>query len=125
MPQATALGAEFAAALGAKDFDTVRELIHPEVDFRGVTPRRTWEASDPESLISGVLRQWFEDEDEIVAVEGVETDAFADRERVGYRFRVRNPEGTFLVEQQVYLSEREGRIGWMRSVCSGFRPVED
>jgi len=25
---------------------------------------------------------------------------FADRERVGYRFRVHNPEGTFLIEQQ-------------------------
>ena len=124
MPQTATLGAEFARALGAKDFDAVRELIHPEVDFKGVTPRRSWEAGDPESLISGVLRQWFDDEDEIVAVEGVETDAFADRERVGYRFRVRTPEGTYLVEQQVYLAEREGRIGWMRSVCSGFRPVE-
>ena len=50
--------------------------------------------------------------------------ALADRERVAYRFRVRNPEGLFLVEQQVYIEEREGRIGWMRSVCSGFRPIE-
>jgi hypothetical protein len=55
----------------------------------------------------------------------VETDSFADRERVGYRFRVRNPEGLFRVEQQVYIGERDGRIGWMRSVCSGYRPVED
>jgi hypothetical protein len=46
-----------------------------------------------------------------------------DRERVGYRFRVRNPDGLFVVEQQAYLSGSDGRIEWMRVVCSGFRPV--
>jgi hypothetical protein len=27
------------------------------------------------------------------------------------------------VEQQAYLSERDGRIGWLRVLCSGYRPV--
>jgi hypothetical protein len=118
------LGAAFAAALAAKDFERIRELLHPEVDFRGLTPSRNWEAADPDAVIGSVLRRWFEDSDEIVELEHVETDAFADRERVGYRFLVRNPEGLFEVEQQVYIGERDGRIGWMRSVCSGFRPVQ-
>jgi hypothetical protein len=118
------LGASFAAALAAKDFGRIRELLHPEVDFRGLTPNRTWEAGDPDQLIGAVLRQWFEDSDEIEELEQVETDAFADRERVAYRFRVRNPEGLFRVEQQVYIAERDGRIGWMRTLCSGFRPIE-
>ncbi len=119
------LGAAFADALAAKDFDQIRTLLHPEVDFRGLTPRRHWEASDSDAVIGEILREWFEDSDEIEELVQVETDAFADRERVAYRFRVRNPEGVFLVEQQVYLSERDGQIGWMRSVCSGFRPIED
>jgi hypothetical protein len=119
------LGGAYAAALAAKDFERIRDLLHPEVDFRGLTPRKNWEASDPEAVIGSVLRQWFEDSDEIEALVQVETDAFADRERVAYRFRVRNPEGLFLVEQQVYLAERDGRIGWMRTVCSGYRPIED
>lgn len=123
MPQTTTLGAEFAHALAVKDFDRVLELLHPEIDFRALTPRRTWEASDPEAVISGVLRQWFEDTDDIEALERLESDSFADRERIGYRFSVRNPDGQFLVEQQAYLSAREGRIGWMRVVCSGFRPA--
>lgn len=118
------LGASFADALAAKDFDRIRELLHPEVDFRGLTPRRRWEADDAETLVADVLRQWFEDSDEIEELERVETDAFADRERVGYRFRVRNPEGLFRVEQQLYIGETDGRIGWIRAVCSGFRPVE-
>jgi hypothetical protein len=123
MPQSTTLGAEFATALAAKDFDQVLELMHPEIDFAGMTPSRSWGAGDPAAVVSQVLRQWFEDSDEIEALEHLETDAFADRERVGYRFSVRNPDGSFLVEQQAYLSERDGRIGWMRVVCSGFRPV--
>ena len=109
------LGGDFAAALAAKDFDRIRDLLHPEVDFRGLTPSRVWEAEDAETVIGGVLRQWFEDSDEIEELLQVETDAFADRERVGYRFRVRNPEGLFEVEQQAYVGERDGRIGWMRS----------
>jgi hypothetical protein len=119
------LGAAFAEALAAKDFDQIRGLLHPEIDFRGLTPRRDWEASDPDTLIGSVLRQWFEDSDVIEELVQVETDSFADRERVAYRFRVRNPEGLFLVEQQVYIGERDGQIGWMRSLCSGFRPIEE
>jgi hypothetical protein len=117
------LGAEFAQALAAKDTAGLLELMHPEIDFRGLTPNRFWEARDPATVISGVLRAWFEDDDEIEALEHCDSDAFADRERVGYRFSVRNPKGRFLVEQQAYLAERDGRIGWMRVVCSGFRPV--
>ena len=119
------LGAAFATALAAKDFDAIRAMLHPEVDFRGLTPSRVWEASDPDAVIGSVLRQWFEDDDVIEVLLKLETDAFADREQVGYRFRVRNPEGLFEVEQQVYIGELDGRIGWMRSVCSGYRPIAE
>lgn len=117
------LGDSFATALAAKDFDRILGLLHPEVDFRGLTPSRDWQAADAETVVGEVLRQWFEDSDEIEALLHLESDSFADRERVGYRFRVRNPDGLFEVEQQVYIGERDGRIGWMRSVCSGYRPV--
>jgi hypothetical protein len=123
MQEPTTLGADFAAALAAKDSDRILELMHPEIDFRAMTPSRFWEAADREAVLSVLLRQWFEDSDEIEALERLESDAFADRERVGYRFSVRNPDGRFLVEQQAYLSERDGRIGWMRVLCSGYRPA--
>ncbi len=120
-----AVGEDFAAALAVKDFDRVRDLFAPEVDFRGLTPRRDWAAEDPAEIVDGVLRQWFEDSDEILDLEHLESGGFGDRERVGYRFRVRNPEGLFRVEQQAYLGvDAEGRIDWMRTVCSGFRPIE-
>ena len=117
------LGREFAEALAAKDRDRLRELIHPEIDFRALTPRRAWEATGPDEVLDIILGHWFDDSDEIRSLEQVETDAFADRERVGYRLSVTNPEGAFLVDQQAYLNPRDGRIGWMRVLCAGYRPV--
>ena len=124
MRETTTLGTDFAQALAVKDRERLAELLHPEIDFHGLTPSRAWQAGDCESLLGILLGDWFEDKDEIRSLESVETDTVADRERVGYRFSVENPDGRFLVEQQAYLEPRDGRIGWMRVVCSGFRPDE-
>jgi hypothetical protein len=119
----TTLGGEFARALAVKDTGRIRELVHPEIDFRGLTPNRFWEAVGADAVLSILFENWFEDTDEIRTIESLESDAVVDRERVGYRFAVRNPDGEFLVEQQAYLSARDDRIDWMRVVCSGYRPV--
>jgi len=118
------LAASYAQAVAAKDMATVREMLHPEIDFRGMTPGRVWDAAGPDDVLVAI-GTWFEDDDVIEHVESIETDGFADRERVGYRLQVRNKDGLHLVEQQVYLSERDGRIGWMRVMCSGYRPVTE
>ena len=123
MHRTTTLGADFARAFAAKDSGAIRDLVHPDIDFRGLTPNRAWEASDRDELISILFDSWLEDTDEVEALEWDDSDSFADRERVGYRFSVNNPDGRHLVEQQAYLAERDGQIGWMRVVCSGFRPV--
>lgn len=120
--QTKTLGAAFAEALSRKDFEEVTQLLHPEVDFRGLTPGRMWEASDAETVVRDVLQSWFEPSDDLDRLVSTQTDAFADRERVGYRIEGHNPDGPFVVEQQAYYAERDGRIGWMRVVCSGFRP---
>jgi hypothetical protein len=119
----TTLGADFARAFASKDARRIRELVHPEIDFRGLTPSRSWEASDPEALVSILFDEWLEDKDEVESVESIESHTVADRERVGYRFRVTNPDGRHVVEQQAYIGTRDGQIDWMRVVCSGFRPV--
>jgi hypothetical protein len=120
---ATSLGAEFAEAVAGKDYARVGDLLHPEIDFRALTPNRTWEASDPETVIEDILKSWIEADENVEELLAVETDTVADRERVGYRYRLRTPEGLFLVEQQAFLGERDGRIGWLRLVCSGSRPL--
>jgi hypothetical protein len=116
------LGRAFAEALAVKDFDRIAVLLDPDVDFRGLTPSRAWEASGARAVVDQVLRRWFEDSDEIEALVSVQTDSFADRQRVACRFAGRNPDGPFTVEQQAYYTESGGRIDWMRVLCSGFRP---
>ncbi|MDQ6806760.1 MAG: hypothetical protein M3065_17775 [Actinomycetota bacterium] len=97
-------------------------LLDSEIDFRGLTPSRSWEASGADAVLETVLGHWFEDSDEIEQVVSLDTDAFADCQRVAYRFHVHNPDGEFVVEQQAYYTERDGQITWMRVLCSGFRP---
>ena len=123
MSSVQSIGVAYAEALAAKDYEQLRQLLAPEIDFRSLTPNRTWEARDSDTLIREILQQWFEESDEIRSLESVQTDTVGDRERVGYRFAVRNPEGDFLVEQQAYFATRDGKIDWMRVMCSGFRPV--
>jgi hypothetical protein len=79
-------------------------------------------ATDPPA-VEQILKRWIEPDEHVEQLVSVETDTVADRERVGYRYRLRTPDGSFLVEQQAYLSEREGRIGWLRLVCTGSRPL--
>jgi hypothetical protein len=122
--QQTKLGADFARAFCEKDSGRLRELLHPDVDFRGLTPSRFWEAAGTDAVLEIFFDNWLEDKDRVEALEELDGDSFADRERVGYRFSVTNPDGRFLVEQQAYLSARDGQIDWMRVVCSGFRPVD-
>ncbi|HEY0517068.1 MAG TPA: hypothetical protein VGD00_08110 [Solirubrobacteraceae bacterium] len=124
MADTDTIGASFARALAEKDADALRGLLHPQIEFRALTPKRAWEADDPGQVLDIVFGKWFEDSDQIEALEAVETDTVADRERLLYRVRVSNPEGDFVVEQQGYLTEQDGKIGWMRLVCSGYRPVE-
>ncbi len=115
-------GRRFAEALGAKDFEVIAGLLDPAIDFRGLTPRRNWEAGDP-AEVGAILRQWFEPSDRIDEIVEIEEGGISDRGRVAYRFRGENEDGPFVVEQQAYFTERDGRIDWMRVLCSGFRPV--
>jgi hypothetical protein len=73
----TTLGERFVRALAAKDFAGVAAVLHPQVDFRGMTPGRFWEATGPDQVVG----------------------------------------------QQAFYSATGDRIGWMRVMCSGFRPA--
>ena len=117
------LATSFVRALAGKDAEGVRAVLHPEVDFRAMTPDRFWDADAPDGVLD-MLDEWFEATDVIEGIETLETDSFADRVHVGYRLRVRNPDGLNIVGQEAYLSEFDGRIGWLRIMCAGYRPID-
>jgi hypothetical protein len=116
------LGPAFAHALARRDFHQVAEVLCPDIDFGALTPRRTWAAASAEDTVR-VLRGWFDEATLVEEVIGVHADAVADRHCVTYRFAGDRPQGPFVIEQHAYFFDRDGRIGWMRLICSGFRPA--
>lgn len=114
-------GPAFAQALAARDFDKLRSLLDPAVEFRALTPRRAWEADgDAETL--ALFQRWFDQSTVIDEIDDVSSHAVGDRSHFSYRFLGHDGDGPFVIEQQVYFTERDGRIDWMRMMCSGFRP---
>jgi hypothetical protein len=123
---ATDAGVRYVDALAAKDTETLLDLFAADIVLRGMTPGRYWEAHSPDEAIHQVLYQWFEPSDVILSVDHVEVAQVVDRERVDYRFRVRNSDGVFAVEQRAYFDvDADGRIVVMNAICSGFRSIAD
>jgi hypothetical protein len=123
---ASDLAHRFTAALAAKDAAALRSLFGNEIDFRGLTPGRVWEARTPAALIDDViLGSWFEPSDVIQQVESVQHGHVGTRTRIGYRLRVQNASGAFTVEQQAFCDLTDGKITWLRVLCSGFVPVAE
>jgi hypothetical protein len=74
-----------------------------------------------DETISG---RWFQPEDHDLL--SVATGRVGDCEYLGYRLRVANADGDFIVEQHAYCTmAKAGRIGWIRMLCSGYRPDPD
>ncbi len=120
------IGDRFANAVAKRDGPALLDLLDPEVDFRALTPGRFWEASSARALVEEVIfGAWFEADDHIDALEDVQIGAVADRDRVGYRLRITNADGVFLVEQQAYFDVENDRISWLRILCSGYVPIDD
>jgi hypothetical protein len=122
----TSAGARFVQALATKDTPQLLAVLTPDVTFRGMTPSRFWEAGSAAEAVHDVLQLWIEESDVVERIEALEEGRVADRGRIGYRLRVRNPEGLFLVEQVGYLDEdADGRIRRLHLMCSGFRPIAE
>jgi len=115
--------ADLVEAIVARDFARAQALMHSDVDFRAMTPKRTWEAEDPEG-VEKVLRAWFEHpEREVELVEPTEPSSVEDTARVGWRVYGTEGGGRFVYEQQAFVREDGGQVVWMRVMCSGPRPV--
>lgn len=118
---ASVLAHRFAAALAAKDAAALRSLFASEVDFRALTPGRVWDALTPDAVIDEViLGSWFEPGDVIRRIESVQHGQVGSRTHIAYRLRVESAGQTYTVEQQAFCDLRDGKITWLRVLCSGF-----
>ena len=117
-------GDAFVRALVAKDPNSLKEILSPDLDFKALTPGRFWESDNAGSAVDEmILGAWFEPSDEIEGLESVEHSSVGGRQRVAYRLRVRNPDGPFLVEQQAYYDTDKEKICWLRILCAGYQPL--
>jgi hypothetical protein len=115
----------FVDAIVARDVARAVALLHPEVDFRAMTPNRVWDAKDPAG-VGTVLRQWFEDPDEDVeGIEATQPVSIENTLRVGWLVHISDSDGPHIFEQQAYIRERDAQIGWMRVICTGFIPLTE
>ena len=116
-------GRQLVDAIARRDRSGLRTALADDVDFKGLTPRRLWEATSAADVDEIVFGSWFEEQDRVDSLALVEEDAVADIQRVGYRLELTTPDGPHVVEQQAYYrATDDGRIGYLRVVCSGFRP---
>jgi TusA-related sulfurtransferase len=112
----------WVGAIPAHDFGAIAAVLTPDVAFNALVPSGLREAATSEDAVAWIER-WFGDADTselLAAAEGT----MADRAWFMYRFRVHEPSGWSMVEQQVYATLVDGRIERLSLVCSGFRPVE-
>jgi hypothetical protein len=116
-------GLEFARAVADRSSAALAATLADVIDFAGLTPGRRWVASTPEQVVEAVLGNWFTESDRIDAATWDEGEPVVDTRHVTYRLEIVNDDGPYRVEQQVYYRTDEGRITWMRVLCSGFRPV--
>lgn len=118
------VGVRFARALAGKDADGLKAVLSPGVDFRAMTPGKFWESDDVDVIVDEtMLGTWFDPDRRITEVLAVDTDRVGSLDRVGYRFKVERPEGSFVIEQQAYYETRDDQISWIRIMCSGYLPL--
>jgi hypothetical protein len=117
-------GENFARAMAAKDSTALCAVLSDAIDFRALTPGRVFAAeSGDEAAVEIILGTWFGRAgiDELC---WVATGQVAGREYVGYRLRLHVGDDDYLLEQQAYYQlADDGRIGWMRVLCSGYQPL--
>ena len=114
------MGEDFVAAIAKRDREGLKALLADDVDFKGLTPSLFWRAENPDDVEAIVFDHWFE-EMEVTAIPVLRTDDVAGINQIGYRFDVDTRLGPRVVEQQAYYKVKQGRITFVRLVCSGFR----
>ncbi len=113
------LGEQLIRAAAANDFEAAAALLAPDVEFRGLTPGRMFEAGDRDAFVA-ILEAWFAPVRDLETVEG---GIVVDRPSVRYRVRIAEGGEQFVFEQNAYYDVADGLISKLHLVCSGDRPV--
>jgi hypothetical protein len=118
----TAPGRELLEAIAVRDFGQIAGCFTGEAVVRVLTPGPVRQLKGA-ARAANRYRRWLATLDQFELIEG-EVVEIADRIRIRYLFRGRDPEkGWQLNEHTGYAEIENGRIGAMVLTCTGFRPT--
>jgi hypothetical protein len=113
---------ELRDAIVARDVDRIAACFAPDARLRALTPHRLREEVGRDA-IAGRYRAWLALEE--LAVTSSDVEGVADRVRLRYRFRGRDPrKGWQENEHTAYATIADGRVVALNLSCAGFRPSE-
>ena len=115
--------AELLRGISGRDFARIEACFAPDAVLRALTPHQLREEHGPHA-IAAQYRHWLESLDELELLAGDE-EQIADRIRIRYRFRGRDPEkGWQENEHTAYAAlAADGSIAALNLSCAGFRPT--
>lgn len=117
------VGERFARALAATDRAGLLATLTPDLEFRGLTPGRAWSSESAEEVVDDIVfGRWFAPPKVIETLESVATDLVAQRGSVIYRLLIDSDGEPRVCEQHAYYEVADGRISWLRILCSGILP---
>jgi hypothetical protein len=115
------IGIAFASIVMTRGWSGLAGLLHPEVDFRGLTPSRAWLAVGPEQVCE-VLREWETVEGTPSVLTHLSFDHIAHRHRVTYRLTFDGADSATqrVCEHTAYFDlDQDARIKFLRMMSSG------
>lgn len=119
----TAVVEELLDAICSRDLTRIAACFAADAKLRALTPHRLRELDGPEG-IAGQYAYWLDPLESFSVISG-DVDAIADRARLRYRFRGRDPvKGWQENEHTAYATVVGGRISALNLTCAGFRPAE-
>ena len=119
----TAVVGELLEAIRARDTGRIAACFTTDARLRARTPHELRELDGPDA-IADRYRRWLEPLESFALVSG-DVEPVADRVRLRYRFRGRDPvKGWQENEHTAYAAVVEGRVAALNLSCAGFRPSE-
>lgn len=121
--RALTVGTALLTAIRERDAAGVAACFAPDARLRVLTPKTLREEEGPEA-IGGRFMVWVGSL-EPFALLSADAEVIADRVRIRYRFRGRDPEkGWQENEHTGYATVEDGLITALNISCAGFRPAE-
>jgi ketosteroid isomerase-like protein len=114
------VGTRLVQAIASQNTAAISACFAADAQFRAlITPGLRERAGAPE--VAALIAGWFADSTELELVDSEEKEV-GDRVHVGYRFEGVEEGQSYIVEQHLYGTVRDGKIERADLVCSGFRP---